>query len=391
MIRILVSCLAIVLTTAAISPAQEFWFGGSGNDRAHAITRTSDGCYIVAGSSFSPEIGGTGAYALKLDQAGLVLWEHGYTGITQESIDDVIPTLNGGCIAVGSQREVVGYRRNALIAELDGNGLPEWVKVHGREEEGEEIKAVAHAEGAEYIVVGYMSLPGVRGVWGPAAAKLDEFGRREWVWVIDDRSYDELEAVIPATDGGYIAAGRLLFEEMEYRALAMKFTEDGTVEWMKTYDMGYWGGFTDVCHSSDGGYVLSGGLLVDEYDLYGDAFLLRIDTEGNEIWRSIFGGDREDSAAGVLRAREGGYLSAGYKSIPTGVTNTGYQRQAWAVRVDENGTIEEEWLFGGSGDDDAYDIVHAWGGGYVLAGRTTSYGAGGDDVYVVMFGNHSSR
>lgn len=95
-------------------------------------------------------------------------------------------------------------------------------------------------------------------------------------------------------------------------------------------------------------------------------------------WEKAFGGMGDEEAQSIVNASDGGYLVGG--------TTTSFgegNRDFWVVKVDESGDMEWNQTYRGSGDDWLRSVLAASDGGYVLAGFTTSWGAGDKDVFVV--------
>ncbi|MEO0251418.1 MAG: hypothetical protein ABIM44_04155 [candidate division WOR-3 bacterium] len=96
------------------------------------------------------------------------------------------------------------------------------------------------------------------------------------------------------------------------------------------------------------------------------------------VWQRKYGGNGIDIAYSICPAKEGGYLVAGYtESYRAG------GRDVYLLKIDENGNKVWEKTYGGSDWEEAYSICSASGGGYVIAGYTRSYGAGEHDVYLL--------
>jgi hypothetical protein len=99
----------------------------------------------------------------------------------------------------------------------------------------------------------------------------------------------------------------------------------------KTYAIGYC-----VQITLDGGYIVAG---TAGYGYWYDIYLLRIDSDGNELWNQSFGDDGIKQSIDIGRwveiTNDGGY-------IITGVRQTGYEKHsAWLIKTDENGV--ESW------------------------------------------------
>ena len=56
---------------------------------------------------------------------------------------------------------------------------------------------------------------------------------------------------------------------------------------------------------------------------------------------------------------------------------------AWVLKLDGNGSIEWQKAYGGSAADKALTVQQTGDGGYLVAGVTSSFGAGASDVWVI--------
>jgi hypothetical protein len=132
-----------------------------------------------------------------------------------------------------------------------------------------------------------------------------------------------------------------------------------------------------IIQSSDEGYVVAGYTLS-----FGagsaDFYVVKLGSSGNEQWRKTIGGSDEDVAMSIIQSSDGGYVVAGYTwSFGEG----GYD--FYVVKLDSSGNVEWTKTIGGSDEDVAMSIIQSSDGGYVVAGYTSSFGAGGYDIYVV--------
>ena len=95
-------------------------------------------------------------------------------------------------------------------------------------------------------------------------------------------------------------------------------------------------------------------------------------------WQRTFGGASDEWAESVQQTKDGGYILAGY----TGSFGAGGY-DAYLIKTDASGNLLWQRTFGGTGDDCAYSVQQTSDGGYILAGYTRSFGAGGYDAYLV--------
>jgi hypothetical protein len=136
---------------------------------------------------------------------------------------------------------------------------------------------------------------------------------------------------------------------------------DAASMWSRTY-----GGAEDnmansLVATSDGGYAIACSSL-----------LLKTDALGNMQWNKTYGG------ASLVEALDGGYAIGGWtESFGAGWTDF------WLVKTDSNGFMQWNKTYGGTLYDGAFSLVATSDGGYVLAGYTESFGAGGRDFWLV--------
>jgi hypothetical protein len=208
--------------------------------------------------------------------------------------------------------------------------------------------------------------------------KLDSGGNVQWTKTIGGSSDDEAYSIIQSSDGGYVVAGwTWSFGAGNYDIYVVKLDSSGNVQWTKTI-----GGSSDdraysIIQSSDGGYVVAGWTLsfgAGNYDMY----VVKLDSGGNVQWTKTIGGSSDDRAYSIIQSSDGGYVVAGW-TLSFGAGNY----DIYVVKLDSGGNVQWTKTIGGSSDDRAYSIIQSSDGGYVVAGRTRSFGAGSYDFYVV--------
>lgn len=106
---------------------------------------------------------------------------------------------------------------------------------------------------------------------------------------------------------------------------------------------------------------------------YGIVWLIKTDASGNEQWNRTFGGSNGELALSVQKASNGGYIFAGFtKSYGAG------GKDVWVVKTDATGNHQWNKTFGGAKSDEAYSVEQTLDGGYILAGQSNWQGSDGD-------------
>jgi len=184
----------------------------------------------------------------------------------------------------------------------------------------------------------------------------------------------------------------------------MNVTDNHTIEvtfqvvveetaWSKTYGLADW-----YCEyhtygldvTDDGGYVFAAE---GDIDGWNDNFwVVRLDSQGNVTWEQGFTGTSLDHPQVVRQTSDGGFIVAGESySFRTGSSYC----DIWVIKLTSSGTISWQYSYGGTGYDTPHDLQETFdeqgnSTGYLLAGYTTSFGAGGRDVWLVKLGNSGS-
>jgi hypothetical protein len=101
-------------------------YGGSMLDELRSVRQTSDGGYIVAGSTYSFGAGSSDLWVLKLDASGNVIWQKTYGGTGFENAGSVEQTADGGYIVAGSTSSFGDANSHAWVLRLDASGHIIW-------------------------------------------------------------------------------------------------------------------------------------------------------------------------------------------------------------------------------------------------------------------------
>ncbi|MCK4395869.1 T9SS type A sorting domain-containing protein [candidate division WOR-3 bacterium] len=147
--------------------------------------------------------------------------------------------------------------------------------------------------------------------------------------------------------------------------------------WTRTYggaegDVGY-----SVQQTTDGGYIIAGytySFGAGESDCY----LIKTNADGDTVWTKTYGGIHWDYAYSVRQTSDGGYIIAGFSTS----FGAGF-RDAYLIKADENGDTIWTRTYGGTEYDEVNEVQQTSDGGYIIVGITLSFGAGGGDVYLI--------
>jgi len=195
--------------------------------------------------------------------------------------------------------------------------------------------------------------------------------------------FDGCESVQQTSDGGYIVAGwdEWLYHTLYFFGQTAKTDSNGEIEWSHCYADGVFGSgahFYSVQQTSDGGFISAGSASrFHHYDLP-NFWLVKTDAVGDCVWTRVFGGSDYDVCHSVRQTDDGGFIAAGYTdSFGSGGTDF------WLLKTNADGDSLWSRTFGGWASDNCYSVQQTPDGGYILAGLTSSFGAGGYDFWLV--------
>jgi hypothetical protein len=206
--------------------------------------------------------------------------------------------------------------------------------------------------------------------WGIAAMAQapDTLWTRTYGGQQDDIGY----CIKQTTDGGYIIAGiTSSFGVSQTDAYLVKIDDQGDTLWTKTFGDSLIERFYSVDQTNDGGYVAAGS--TNSFGAgSGDFYIVRTDAEGNLMWTKIYGTIASDVACTVQQTADGGYFVVGntYINVASDI---------YFVKMDSLGDSLWSRIYGGDSDDFPQDAQQTTDGGYVITGRTRYEGIGNYD------------
>jgi hypothetical protein len=201
---------------------------------------------------------------------------------------------------------------------------------------------------------------------------IDSIGNVRWTQLYESWAYDAAYCIYVTEDDGYILTGR----SDSYGFFLLRTDYSGTLMWIKSYP-----GTTgrSVIECSDGGFIAVG-------KSSSDLFVVRTNSIGDSIWCKTFGQtfDHSDGYS-VCETFDGNYAIAGYAQDQ-------WQDSAdvWLLKLNPWGDTLWTRMYGGEGMEGGDCVEETSDGGFIIAGRTTSYGSGYWDVYLVktdQYGN----
>jgi len=206
-------------------------------------------------------------------------------------------------------------------------------------------------------------------------------------------NHDYASSVVQTIDGGYALAGiansfgdggyafsgfRDVFIVGNADAWLVKTDSSGNELWNKTFGEFHDDGAFSVIQTSDGGYALTGNTYSFSGGNNTDVWLIKTDSSGNKVWNKTFGGPKDDFGYFVIQTSDGGYALAGI----TNSSGAGFE-DVWLIKTDASGNVIWNKTYGGTLNDEAYFVMQTKDEGYALAGATYALNAGLWDAWLI--------
>ena len=185
-------------------------------------------------------------------------------------------------------------------------------------------------------------------------------------------------SVKQTADGGLIIVGSTdSWGNGETDIWLIKTNNEGIKEWDKTFGGGEgdWG--TSVQQTADNGFIILGHTLSFGNGYY-DIFMIKTDSEGNEIWVKTFGGNEEDFGYSVIQTSDGGYILVGF-TVSFGSGN----KDVWIIKTDSQGNEEWNKTYGGSEREIGFAVEQTSDDGFIITGLTETNTFGLYDILLI--------
>lgn len=349
------------------------FLGGDGKDLLKTVKITSDGGYLLGGQSSSGKsgdkkidcIGGEDIWVLKLTAFGEIEWQLALGGQGRDILNTIIHTLDGGYLIgatsssdnyAGSNEAVESNDKESKVIYKDSNNfgsLDYWIvkidkggNLIWQHSYGglyaDVLKGVVALEDGGFILSGVSNSPEfTQGIFGNSSAKtekcygmndywvlrVDKSGTVLWQNVYGGEQDDELTTAIKTNRETIIVGGNSGSKTDGNKNVSngkgsdfwiLELDYNGDIIRQHTVDIGKFDHLQSLLYNNDGSLLIGGfakseviGTRKSDKEGINDYVLIKLNSEWEELWRSIVGSSGEDILKSVIETRDGGYLLSG--------------------------------------------------------------------------------
>ena len=339
------------------------------NDFGHGVVQTSDGGYLVAGSTNSFGQGGYDMVIYKLNASGQKMWCKTYGGAALDEGWSISATSDGGCVIAGISESFTNGDKDFLAYKLDSAGNKVWRKNYG----GtliDEAYAVTQTIDGGFAMLG-SSTSFTSGGTDFLIFKANAGGDKVWRYNFGGASDDDGYTLLETATGGLVIFGQSTsFTFGGTDLLAYKLSPYGAKQGRKNFGSAgneFAHGHQGIVVTSDSGYLMAGSTDTDTAG-GADLILYKVTKKGVFEWNKTYGGTSDDLGGILISTSDGGFLLGGYTNS---FTNGGNDFLVYKL----NSSANKQWRqnYGGVDDDILHSVIQTSDGGYLLVGETLSY------------------
>ncbi|GAB3643723.1 hypothetical protein GCM10027423_43600 [Spirosoma arcticum] len=411
--------------TTKVYVVTKFWdktFGGSNFDALYSIVATPEGGFLLSGYSNSSvsgdktadSRGGNDYWLIKINANGVKQWDKTFGGSSNDYFPSgIVATSDGGFLVGGTSDSPASGDKTAdskggndyWLIKINVNGVKQWDKTFGGSGNDNLSSIVATADGG-FLVGGYSQSPasGDKTEDGKGAGdywliKINVNGVKQWDKTFGGSSDDNLHSIVATADGGFLVGGESQSsasgDKTENRRGNNSLTTDywlikingsGVKQWDKTFGGSGNDNLSSIVATSDGGFWVGGssdspasGDKMEEGKGFNDCWLIKINGSGVKQWDKTFGGPGFDYLRSMVATADGGGLVGGDSGSSASGDKTENSKgfgDYWLIKINGSGVKQWDKTFGGAESDYLRSIIATADGGFLVGGESDSPASG---------------
>lgn len=394
---LLILSILLVMKVANAQIMFEKTFGGSADDWLTSVKKTTDGGYILAGTTMSYGAGDADVYLIKLDETGDTLWTKTFGGSGYDEAYCVLQTADSGYIIAGGTNSFGAGLMDVYLIRTTSNGDTIWTKTYGGINDDHGIEVIENLDGS-FIISG-TTLSFTNGFSAIYVIKTESNGNMIWQKQYEKLWSNHAARMIHSSIDDFVIVGSTKELSADFAIYILKLNINGDTLWTRSYSdptgdvFGISVNLTlDNCLIIAGNLIQTGGI--------GKVLIMKSDISGNNIWNNYYGSNAGVIAGGdVIATSDGGYAFSGLiadisKNEMNAIGKNNHfpinylMREMWIngdaclLKLNSDGDSLWSKSYGGSNDDAGGCIIQTGDNGYLLAGWSKK-SSNNKDVYII--------
>lgn len=413
---------------------------GNGQQTAagKAILQNSNDEYIAVGKTKKNNYG-VQAYIVNLNKQGQVQWQRTVGGDDEDVANDIIQTQNGNYLMTGTSKKWGGNSKGIYCLNFklktNGNGIVKnWDHIYGAPGKLDKGVAADQMSGGDFAITGYTEYDQNPNQSNGQifATRIENNGQMKWSRTIGNPESNKPSDILVDQNDDIVITGHSkasINGNDKMSTYTLKLDNSGNLQWdraIRKYDNESYAESITLTNSNNN-YVISGYSATPNNNK--DAYLAKIGTNGNLKWDQLGGSSSNDKAFGITSLPNGKFLTVGKThsvnnsngdmlvsmvdnngNLCTGCkgskkqvvtkqnlnnlqlhNNRNFRFESKVVSTanqqvngSSNTSSDCDPCTGldGGGDEWLNDVIETTNG-YIYVGRTSSFGSGSKNAYVV--------
>ncbi|MFW9949862.1 MAG: hypothetical protein ACFFKA_07040 [Candidatus Thorarchaeota archaeon] len=361
-------------------------YGGHYVEVGQSIIKANSGGYVITGWTNSTGAGDLDIFLMRVDQNGTPMWNLTLGDVEEDKGYQIINCNLGGFALASTYTNMTAAVPNSdfLVTRIANDGSVLWNRSYSGPEQnsthwiGDIGRSIVECSNGDFALAGAtITDEGAYDIW---LFRINSNGDKIW-----DRTYHNWytercyspHSLVQCNDGGFALTGYTFNYSQSNDVWLLRTNSAGILLWNRTYGdpVGYErpeglikcfdGGFAIIANTHSFG---AGGA---------DAWVIRTNATGNQIWNKTYGGSSEDGGSYLIEMNDHGYTIAGSThSFDVG------NGDAWLIRTDLNGEIVWNHTIGDSYGNSAASFVYEGNNTYTVMGSTYTSGIGFQDTWI---------
>jgi len=360
-----------------------YTYGGGRDESCNQIRSTSDKGYILIGTTSSFGAGNTSFYAVKTDSLCHRQWSRVFGGSRNQAGCGVAVTKDKGFAFVGYTDSYGSGGYDAMLVRTDSLGNVLWQKYYGGSD-WDFGYSVKQTRDGGFILCGLTYSYG-SGQGDVYMVRTDKNGDTLWTKSFGGTGFDVGNALMNEGDSLYVIAGSSTsFGPGDTSLYFLQIDTLGHLKNTHRFGCSHNTVAYSIAPASGNGYVMMGSMDSLNPGVRGQ-MLLRTDHQGNFSWlMPLSSAPYQDIGKEVIQNKDSTFLAV------STADGGGYGSSSMHImHLDASGFWLAGPSFGGNNAQSGNSVTVGLNGNVLYAGGTSSYGAGGFDMYVVKWKNDS--
>jgi hypothetical protein len=339
------------------------------------ILPTSDGGYIIAGSTNTSTVTDCDVYVMKTDASGNLVWNKQFGGNKPDYAYSMVETTDGNYFITGFSQSFGGGDYDIYVIKIDPSGNLIWQKTYGSWG-NEEAREIIKTSDNNYMLVGYTTSSTTS--QDAYLMKIDLAGTMLWTKYYGGSNKEFGNSVKQCSDGGYIMTGQTFSWGQNGDTYLVRTNSTGDTLWTRMFGSPLADEGVCVVTNNDDSFAF---VVRDSSSADVDVRVIKTDANGTMLWNKLYGSSQKDTPKSICTTSDGGYF-IGAISRSFGWINP----DMWLLKLNSSGDTLWSKHFGSS-DHEHCHKAKEWDNGYIAVGHSRSYGPGQKVMFVKMNNN----